>query len=850
MYYILFVVIIAFGSVTTIRANKQNISTGLFFKSFETDKDNRTGLNLTSEDRFNFPEGFTISFDVKLRVEVQTFGYLFRIIGNDTLNIDLLSYQFDPDGIFTLTLKKESLIQYTAEELGHNINRDWIHFSLTLNPSTNKIHLFINNLEKVLDYSLDGIKKYDICFGKNGHDHFFTTDVAPFILRDIRIFDQNQHLEHYWKLREHAENAVFDECKGLKATTINPSWEIDEHVRWKKNITFQLSGQHYQFAFDRIKNRIFISRDNKLLVYYPNTGESDTIMARKGYPYNVEPNQMLYNPNTDELISYDYEKRQVATFSFSSYEWTNNSYAHIPTRFWHHGSYYRKKDNSIVIFGGYGQHTYSNLLQKYSLVDNEWKILDFTHDIQPRYLGSMAELDDDSFIYFGGYGSESGKQEEGVHNFYQLFKVDLERRSTQVIWELEGDSKHFANSNSMVIDTENNVFYTLEYPNDKYATHISLIEYKQDSPLYTSLADTLPYIFNDIDSYCNLYQSSDNKKLYALVSEVKNENSEITIYSIAYPPLTVVETIQDIPSYSWFSYITVIIGCLLLAIIFPTWYFRMKKNDIENSTKTFIHINKETDENEDMAEEIIPAPSINLLGRFKIINKNGEEIKEKFSPTTQQFFILILLNTIRHNGISPDEINRLFWEEKDDVSARNLRNVYIKKSRDILNELECLKLVKEKGYWRIIFDEDIFCDYMRVVSIINMVKRTNDISREVLAELLNLTSRGNLLPYMETPWIDRFKAEFSSSIIETITWISQSDRWKKDFDILLAIADIILIHDNTEEYGIKLKCSTLLYMKRNVQARNAYTKFVEDYEKLLSSKPDFTFENILKNNTS
>ncbi|GHT88580.1 hypothetical protein FACS189474_4080 [Bacteroidia bacterium] len=113
-------------------------------------------------------------------------------------------------------------------------------------------------------------------------------------------------------------------------------------------------------------------------------------------------------------------------------------------------------------------------------------------------------------------------------------------------------------------------------------------------------------------------------------------------------------------------------------------------------------------------------------------------------------------------------------------------------------------------------------------------------------ELVDIALQGTLLPYMEAEWLDSFKADFSNLIIETITWISKKKEWKIDLDLLLKMADVVLLHDNTEEYGIKLKCSVLLRLNRNVQARQVFYKFANDYEKLLSIQPNFTFEDIIK----
>jgi hypothetical protein len=70
---------------------EDKVDEGLYFHSFRVDKDRRTELNLTPEKPLSLPGGFTLTFDFKIRSEVDIFGYIFRIIGNHETNIDLIS---------------------------------------------------------------------------------------------------------------------------------------------------------------------------------------------------------------------------------------------------------------------------------------------------------------------------------------------------------------------------------------------------------------------------------------------------------------------------------------------------------------------------------------------------------------------------------------------------------------------------------------------------------------------------------------------------------------------------------------------------------------------------------------
>ena len=61
---------------------------GLYFQSYEVNKDLRTTLNLTPEETLSLAKGFSMDFDLKLRREKHNFGYIFRMILNDNQNLD------------------------------------------------------------------------------------------------------------------------------------------------------------------------------------------------------------------------------------------------------------------------------------------------------------------------------------------------------------------------------------------------------------------------------------------------------------------------------------------------------------------------------------------------------------------------------------------------------------------------------------------------------------------------------------------------------------------------------------------------------------------------------------------
>ena len=91
MLVILFLFFI-FGNVSLYSSVKEKVSYGLTFNSHDVNKDSRTSLDLNPLGDLLLEPGNTLDFDLKLEKANLTYGYVFRLILNDTLGIDLLSH--------------------------------------------------------------------------------------------------------------------------------------------------------------------------------------------------------------------------------------------------------------------------------------------------------------------------------------------------------------------------------------------------------------------------------------------------------------------------------------------------------------------------------------------------------------------------------------------------------------------------------------------------------------------------------------------------------------------------------------------------------------------------------------
>ena len=848
--YLLFVLFLV--CILPIRGNNDGLKRGLYFHSFEVDKDKRTCLDLTPEKPLTFPKGFSVEFDLNLRAYRQTFGYVFRIICNDTLNVDFLANISSDITNFSVIFKNQTVIQYKNLEIAAAVENTWIKILFEFDPADNRISLSLNGIAKDAVCPLTDLKRFNIYFGGNMHGNFATTDITPMTVKNIYIFDEKKKPVRYWELGKHLSDAVYDECKNARATVSNPVWEIDQHAKWTKRENLIFEGQNPNISFDSNDGRFYFVNDRKILIYDLNRRQFEPVEVVAGIPFTINlSNQIFIDPNRRVLLSYDFERRRTATFDFSTLCWDNNDNSSIATRYSHHSRLFIADDSLLVTFGGYGYHRYNSLFYKCRVVDNTWDMADLSRSIPPRYLGCMGRLDDRNLLYFGGFGNESGLQEEFPRNFYDLYTIHVDSLHVKKIWELPNPKEHFTNSNSLVIDKNNGKFYALAYPNKRYASMISLHEYHLDKPEYRAVGDSIPYFFNDIESYCDLFQSADGTELYAVTSFVRANNSDIQIYSMSFPPLSSVEITQHPPSRP-----NVRIGLLLFAFAICLAGLLMVYRERKTARKTVF----ETIVNEpihDRDEEPVVHDNlwtekkpltIYLLGNFQMTDNDGNGIIKNFTPTTTQLFLLFLISTIKNGqGITSAELKKTLWYDKDDDSARNNRNVYVNKLRAILKSFTEVRIVNHDGYWSIQTEKTVFCDYERALVLMQMLQTGERFNKNLLTELVDIALRGTLLPYVQqTEWLEPYQTDYSNRLIECLMRYSRYDEVKSDLMLLLKIADVILLHDNTDEEAIRLKCCALFRSGKKNHALQAFNKFTADYENLLAAKHNLVFDELVK----
>jgi DNA-binding SARP family transcriptional activator len=822
-------------------------SYGLGFNGQEFSKDLRTGVDLSPKGYLSFNKEFELSFKMLLRPNVKMyFGYIARIIDKQGRNIDLIfNYRsIDSSAIEVVCGQKLTKISFNADIL--KLCNKWTEFRLKIDLTKNKVSVYsaVNDCQ-IEDSGVNLSGDVKILFGMNDFSHFKTADLPSMKIKDICIYEKGK-LSREWPLDETLGEKAYDKIRKQVALIKNPVWLKPEHTKWQKVNSSILAG-NCEIAFNEKDEKIYLIGDDQLIIYSAKSNTTEKVVYKERANILLPGRQAFYNPDTKTIFSCDIDLKMVSEFDFNTSMWKQqvppNSFA---TVFLHHNQYYSSLEKALYIFGGYGQHTYKNLIQKYGIGTGVWEVLKPTGEIfNPRYLAATGVVNDTAFI-LGGYGSVTGKQIINPQNYYDLMAFSLKDHKFRKVYDFIPPAEDLCFSNSMVIDPESRSFYALAFSVLKYDGYLQLVKGSLQKPEIKLIASKIPYSFHDVKSFSSLYYCESSQKLIAATMLLNNDKqTEINLYSISSPPndrLQEAITSNTIP-LRW-TYLF-----LLVAIIFTfSLIFRKrikrgnasKSNDPQNS-----HVLSETIASGALAEHKTPyRNSVFFFGGFQVFNSEGTDITCRFSPLLKELFLLIWLNSIKNNkGISSEKINEILWYDKDEKSASNNRAVNIGKLKQIIGEIDTCTLSHKTAYWKIDFDEMVvYNDYFECIKVAG-AKKT--ITKEKINKLIDFSLKGIFLMNSNYEWLDEFKANISNNLIDILVELAHKQKIEGDPDFILRLADTIFIFDIVNEEAMILKCKALTLLGKHSLASTTFAKFSKEFEILYDKKYDKTFDEVL-----
>lgn len=841
--------------------NAQDIQYGLKFKSYEVEKEKRTGLNLTPERPLSLPSVYTISFDLKFNSEgIDPFGYVFRIFDADGKNISLLLNIVKNTSINRLvfTYSAEELFSMTFDDIGMKFD-EWYTIKMVVDTKRTLITASVGGREFSRNMAdLKTFDKINVIFGRNNHLGSQITDIPSMTIKNISFYDERkQKVLYEWLLKKYTDNGLYDEVNHRLATVDNPDWVLDRHVFWKKKVSF-ITGRNSQFAYNPDHNEVGIYNQALFYKYDLSSGNMKIDTLKRVVPWGSQSNNMLYDHHSGKYVYYTFELEKtvdVLSYNPEIKEWDKIPDKQLPPDYWHHNRLISAFDKKMYLLGGYGYHRYKNDVHIYDFAAKKWQRTKLQGDVPfPHYLSGLGVLDDKQVLIFGGYGSETGNQSLGPRFFYDLYKVNTETLESEKLWTLDAPEKNFVVSNSLVVDTAAGTFYALAYSLRQFYTCLNLLKFSIDTPQYEVLGDSIPIHFEDTHSYVDLFFDKKANQLVMLTSgptALHSSDYEVSIYTQAYPPLAKSDLYQQPPAPEgrvWLFVLIVFAVVLFVMIVILIRYRREKsakkaviKETVfqQENEMTPVVVRKKT-------EDSIVGRSVFLFGGFRVMDKNQHDVTKDFTPMLKQLFLLILLYTYKdRKGISSTKLKDILWYDKSEESAKNNRGVSIRKLRQIFEHVGDVQIKSKDSYWTVEFGNDVYCDYAVTLYLMDKLSGEESFKFDDLTKLLSILSKGEFLPNLQVEWVDSFKADLSNSLLDILLGLSKKEQVLKDPQLCVELADAIFIHDSLNEEALSLKCIMLVKMGRNKLSKNVYEAFAKEYQQLFGTNFKLTFDQVI-----
>ncbi len=813
--------------------------------------DNRTELNLTPEDLFTFENEFEISFYYKTtRINpsshVGLFGYIFRIVNEENHNVDLISSISDGEvKLNIITGKNQSIIQAKYPDTSIN---SWIKIRVKFNLLEDRLIFYADDSFYVMDKV--GFKKKDrfkLIFGVNDYLQFKTSDVPTMQIKDVKLLERGK-LKYHWPLNEKESNIAVDLVDQRKAEVRNPVWLSYYHQIWQPLFENERKGGMI-ISSDNINEKVFLLGEEELLIYDIESGNSKTIVFEERPNFILNEYKGVYNNQENKIYCYLVDGGPVYSLNVDSGIWNNkNTDLNLSSNFRHHNRYYNLSDNSIYLFGGYGQHMYNNEIKKLDIDSNSYTDLPTDSLIyHPKYLAGLGALNDTIYI-LGGYGSKSGNQLINPQSYYDLIGYSIKDSTLFKKFDIPKIIDDMCVANSMWIDESNRDFYALIFEKSKFNGDLKLIRGNLDSPNVDFVGNGIDFQFIDVKTNSGLFNMIPQEKLLAFTTYFTDSSTtKAQIYAINYPPSTYIEKESEPIESNEFWNLYIVVGIVVLAGIPLVLYLKRRKNNtvLKDTENTEDHITEVLNVKPKEDFETKTKYRFMVFGGFQVINSKSEDITVQFTPLLKELFLLIWLHTFKNNkGISTEKMTEILWYDKSEKSAQNNRAVNLAKLRHLLEQIGSIKLSKKTGYWKAIYNESLIkSDH---VDFLNLTSSKSNLTKEKINHLIEITDQGPFLRNVQYPWLDEFKAKVSELTIDTLIHFANQCDIKNEADFIIHLADSIFIFDVTNEDAMILKCKALHFEGKHSYAKATYEKFYKEYKEMYGEEYERSFINILK----
>lgn len=233
---------------------------------------------------------------------------------------------------------------------------------------------------------------------------------------------------------------------------------------------------------------------------------------------------------------------------------------------------------------------------------------------------------------------------------------------------------------------------------------------------------------------------------------------------------------------------------------------------------------------------------IQLFGDFKVLDKEGSDITNQFTPKLKQLFLIILLYSHRNKtGISTQELTDILWQGQSSQSAKNSRGVTIRKLRLIIESLDMVQINFHIDRWSMAFGGTVYCDY---VECLKLLKRGKIHDTDFNLNFYHIIQEGEIFKGETYDWLDDFKGFVGNNIVDILLKFINELTIENDNELILKLTDRILVTDPVNDQALAFKLKVLIKQNNYNLARFTFDRFCVLYEEMYGEKFSGKFDEL------
>ena len=781
---------------------------GLRFHGLESHIDDRTSLVLFPERPPIMRDSLIVGFSAKI-LPVSKYGYIAQVEMKSPGTETVVNLLYDNESIrdralFSAIWEGREIIaavEIPRAELGN----EWFDLSLKFDFCADSLYLRVKDGQYRASGGMnfnDAIKT-NVVFGANKSQ----IDIPSFCLKDVTARDS--HKRFHFKLNE--DSGRFAACKGRVrfARVENPDWINGDRDRWRQ--FYAHSSDHYQsVGYDTASCCLYDFFADSLIYISPEDG---LLQIKKTKTPNPVPSFLGYNhlvPTEGNIVSYEFYAPKeagrfvsVAALDTGTLEWRPLYEAANRTPRMRHASVFDPVSGRILCHGGYGLWIFNEEFLAFDIEKKQWDTIPAPPGdaIWPRFQHAMGIYDNHLYI-FGGVGSPNSSQALGQH-LYTLHEIDLETKESRLLWTAPWEGGDKVPSRNLVFDDEGG-FYTLMYNESATVSSLMLYRFDLKKGTYETYADPFPIYSDRITCQPNLFLDRKKNLLIATVEESGDDvSSRLAAYSISYPVMKGrMSTVERRALFGILSLLLLISGAVGVS------FFSTKKRRTKRSEEI-------------PDQQAIRPSSVYLFGDFTAFGAKGENITPSFYAKTRQVLCLLLKEP---GGVSSQKLTALFWSNREDSKAKNIRGVTMNALRKALMDIDGISVVYSGERYRLELHPEFYCDYLALEECLSSPEP--DMNR-----VISILSRGKFLQSESDPVLDNMKAEVDATI-ETVISKEIVTRYRnKQYKDCLKCVEILYYIDPLSEISLKYAVKSFAAMGKNEEAERRYVEFRKKYRK-------------------